>query len=81
MPRQIVIEINGKAVQVAEGTSVAAALLSTGQMVFRSSITGEPRGPICGMGICFECRVTIDGRPECRSCQVPVRAGMMVATT
>jgi len=81
MPKQIVVEINGKDVHVAEGISVAAAILSTGQMAFRSSITGEPRGPICGMGICFECRVTIDGRPQCRSCQVPVRSGMMVATT
>ncbi len=46
--------------------------------VYRRSVSGEPRGPLCGMGICFECRVTIDGREHCRSCQVPAAEGMEV---
>ena len=41
---------------------------------------GEPRGPLCGMGICFECRVTIDGEAHCRSCQTECRNGMDVRT-
>ena len=47
---------------------------------FRRSVSGEPRGPLCGMGICFECRVTINGREHCRSCQIPCEPGMEVRT-
>jgi hypothetical protein len=45
---------------------------------FRRSATGQPRGPLCGMGICYECRLTIDGRPHQKSCQVVLAAGMVV---
>lgn len=75
------ITANGSRVSVREGTTVAAALLDLGMLGFRKSVTGEPRGPVCGMGICFECRVTIDGAPHERSCMVPVRNGMVVKTT
>ncbi len=74
------VVINGRAVEVAEGTSVAAALLGAGIAAFRHSVSGEPRAPICGMGICFECRVTIDGEPQRRSCQVTCRDAMRVET-
>ncbi|HLH05101.1 MAG TPA: (2Fe-2S)-binding protein [Bryobacteraceae bacterium] len=73
--------INGDPVEVAVGTSVAAALLCSGINVFRTSVSGEPRGPVCGMGICFECRVTINGRPNRRSCQVLCEPGMQVNTS
>ena len=69
---------NGTPLRVREGTTVAAALLDLGVLGFRKSVTGEERGPLCGMGICFECRVTIDGAPHERSCMVPVRDGMVV---
>jgi D-hydroxyproline dehydrogenase subunit gamma len=49
-------------------------------MAFRRSVKGDPRGPLCGMGICFECRVTIDGIPHSPSCQTLCRAGMEVRT-
>jgi D-hydroxyproline dehydrogenase subunit gamma len=75
------ITANGARVRVSEGTTVAAALLDLGVLGFRKSVTGEPRGPVCGMGICFECRVTIDGAQHERSCMVPVRNGMVVRTT
>jgi sarcosine oxidase subunit alpha len=48
---------------------------------FRRSTTGEPRAPLCGMGICYECRVTLDGVAHRRACLVPVAAGMVVRTT
>ncbi len=44
-------------------------------VTLRRSATGEPRGPLCGMGTCFECRVTIDGVPHRRSCAEIVRDG------
>jgi len=54
--------------------------MASGVSAFRRSVTGEPRGPLCGMGICFECRVTIDGVPHSRSCQTPCADGMEVRT-
>jgi predicted molibdopterin-dependent oxidoreductase YjgC len=75
------LQINGKTIRVEQGTSVAAAVLIAGETGFRTSVTGEPRGPICGMGICFECRVTIDGIAHARSCQIVCEDGMKVSTT
>jgi sarcosine oxidase subunit alpha len=46
----------------------------------RFSVTGQPRGPLCGMGICMECRATVDGVPHRRTCQVVCAPGMEVVT-
>ncbi|HET9783690.1 MAG TPA: FAD-dependent oxidoreductase [Terriglobales bacterium] len=73
------ISINGQAVEAAAGSTVAAAVAACG-VPTRRSVTGEGRGPLCGMGICFECRVTINGRPHQRSCQIAVAEGMEIAT-
>lgn len=78
--RQIEFTLNGRNVQAEEGMSVAVAVMAVGQTTFRRSVTGEGRGPLCGMGICYECRLTIDGRPHQKSCQIPVAAGMVVTT-
>ena len=80
MSELIQLRVNGRAVSVASGTSVAAAIAQSGGTRFRQSVLGQPRGPLCGMGICMECRVTINGRPHCRSCQVLCTTGMEVAT-
>ncbi|MDE3053514.1 MAG: (2Fe-2S)-binding protein [Gemmatimonadota bacterium] len=80
MSDRIEIAIDGRVCTVAAGTSVAAALLDAGQPAFRASVQGEPRGPLCGMGICFECRVTINGVPHRRACMVTCEHGMSIAT-
>ena len=80
MRSQIAIVVNGRPVAVSAGTTVAAAVLGAGVTTFRRSVRGEPRAPLCGMGICFECRVTIDGVAQSRSCQVLCRDGMVVRT-
>ena len=80
MPRTIDLTVDGRPVTVAEGAMVSAAVALAGIIAYRTSVTGEPRGPLCGMGICFECRVTIGGREHCRSCQVPCEPGMEVRT-
>jgi D-hydroxyproline dehydrogenase subunit gamma len=72
--------VDGVIIDVAEGTTVAAALITAGKNVFRISSSGVGRGPFCGIGICFECRVTIDGKKHARSCQLPCRSGMNVQT-
>jgi D-hydroxyproline dehydrogenase subunit gamma len=79
MPEQIAVKVNGVSVSVSSGTSVAVALLIAGQAC-RTSVTGEPRGPLCGMGICFECRATVNGVAHCRSCQILCEAGMEIST-
>lgn len=80
MADTIRVTVNGARVDVPAGTTVAAAVARAGVNGFRRSVSGEPRGPLCGMGICFECRVTIDGRAHCRSCQVGCVAGMEIRT-
>ncbi|HEY0285884.1 MAG TPA: 2Fe-2S iron-sulfur cluster-binding protein, partial [Pseudomonas sp.] len=55
------LSIDGQTVRVASGTTVAAALMSVGDHCSRTSISGQRRAPLCGMGICQECRVNIDG--------------------
>lgn len=72
------IRVNGNSIEVQEGTSLAAALENAGLTLFRRSVKGEPRGPLCGMGICFECRVAVDGVAHTKACQVQVRDGMEV---
>lgn len=76
----VTIRLDGRSVVVARGTTVASALLGLGVTAFRTSVTGEPRGPLCGMGVCYECRVTIDGRPHERACMTLCRDGMEVST-
>lgn len=80
MPETCRLAVDGARVTVPRGTTVAAAVLSTGASVLRSSVRGEPRGPLCAMGICFECRLTINGRRHARSCQVVCEEGMDVRT-
>lgn len=77
---EITITIDGVSMRVPEGATVAAALLAAGRFAFRRSPGGEPRGPLCGMGVCFECRVTIDGRAHERACQLLCRDHMQVTT-
>jgi sarcosine oxidase subunit alpha len=74
------LRVDGAELRVPPGASLAAALLSGGVTRFRRGIRGEPRAPLCGMGICFECRVTIDGVAHRRACMVEVREGMEVRT-
>jgi sarcosine oxidase subunit alpha len=47
---------------------------------FRRSVSGQPRTPVCGMGVCMECRVTINGQTQSRSCQTLCESGMEVQT-
>lgn len=80
MPETVTVIVNGVSVTMPVGSMVSAAILTAGTTAFRRSVSGEPRGPLCGMGICFECRVTIDGEAHCRSCQTLCTNGMDVRT-
>ena len=74
------VMVDGRQVEVAEDAMVSTAVAIAGVTSFRRSVTGEPRGPLCGMGICLECRLTVNGRAHVRSCQLPCQPGMEVRT-
>ncbi|QGZ63572.1 2Fe-2S iron-sulfur cluster-binding protein [Paraburkholderia acidisoli] len=81
----ITLTVDGARVSVAPGTSVAAAIAIHAisierAAVTRRSVTGAPRGPLCGMGICQECRVTVDGMAHRLACQTLCVDGMQVIT-
>ena len=80
MPEPITLKVNTVSVTMPAGSMVAAAVLQSGVSSFRRSVTGEARGPLCGMGICFECRVTVNGVAHVRSCQTLCEDGMDVRT-
>jgi sarcosine oxidase subunit alpha len=77
---EVLITVDGTAHRVPGDVTVAAALLNLGVTAFRRGLDGAPRGPVCGMGSCYECRVTIDGVAAVRSCLEAVRDGMQVET-
>ncbi len=79
MSDRILVHVNGAAVEIAAGSTAAVAAMIA-QTDCRISATGQPRGPFCGMGICFECRMTINGVPHTRSCQVLAEPGMDIRT-
>lgn len=74
------VTIDGQAVRVPAFTTVAAALVVHGTLTTRRSVTGEPRGALCGMGVCQECRVTIDARAHVLACQTLCRDGLVIET-
>ena len=74
------VTVNGRPVEVAPGTTAAAAVYHAGFAACRISVLGEPRAPVCGMGICFECRATVNGAPQVRTCQVLCEPGMAITT-
>jgi sarcosine oxidase subunit alpha len=74
------VRVNGRALTVPCGTLAAAAIALAGIARFRSSLSEEPRGPLCGMGICMECRATINGRSLCRTCLIACEPGMEIET-
>ncbi len=80
MPETVTLMVNGAPVSVPAGSSIAAAMLQA-RAVCRTSVTGQPRTALCGMGICFECRATVDGAPHRRTCEVTARPGMSVETS
>ena len=71
--------VDGRALHVVEGTTVAAALALAGDGSTRTSVAGQRRAPLCGMGICQECRVTINGRRRL-ACQTLCQNDMHVQT-
>jgi predicted molibdopterin-dependent oxidoreductase YjgC len=78
--RAVKIEVDGELLRAYEGETVAAALLAAGRRIFRRTPSGEPRGVYCGIGVCFDCVMVVNGMPNSRACQTRVSTGMTVRT-
>jgi D-hydroxyproline dehydrogenase subunit gamma len=77
----VALTIDGAPCAARAGDTVAAVLLAAGHLATRTAAVGAaPRGPYCLMGTCFDCLVTIDGRPHQQACLVAVAPGMRVET-
>jgi D-hydroxyproline dehydrogenase subunit gamma len=76
---ELSLMLDGRTVTAYEGETVAAMLLAEGHVATRKTRGGSPRGVYCGMGVCFDCLVVVDGVPNTRACVTWVREGMDVA--
>ncbi|HSB70089.1 MAG TPA: (2Fe-2S)-binding protein [Candidatus Methylomirabilis sp.] len=74
------LPVDGAILVAYEGDTVATAPLTAGRRVFRHAATGEPRGIFCGIGLCYDCLVTVKGVGSVRACVTAVREGMKVTT-
>ena len=79
--KTVTITVDGRSLDVVEGEILAAALWVNGYISLgHNPADGAPRGIYCGIGHCYECRVTVDGFEDVRSCLIPVKDGMRVQT-
>ena len=79
--RSVTVTVDGQPIPAYHGETLAAALLAAGRRTFRHTVPGgHPRGLFCGIGMCFDCLVTVDG-VQIRACVTPVQDGMQVSTT
>lgn len=80
--KPVVVQIDGTSFEGREGDSIATVLLLAGKVGCRRSIvSGEPRGPYCMMGVCFECLVRVDGIDGLQACMIPIRPEMRIETS
>jgi predicted molibdopterin-dependent oxidoreductase YjgC len=78
---RLTFSFDGEPITAFRGESVAAALLAAGHRVLRvTSHQGSPRGIFCGMGVCYDCLMVIDGEPGRRACVTLAEPGMQVET-
>lgn len=75
---KIPFTFDGRPMAARPGQSVAAALTDAGERTFRTTGKGAPRGIFCGMGVCQDCLVTVDGIPNRRACMTAVEPGLAV---
>lgn len=78
MTRPIVFSFEGRSIEAEPGWTIAAALAAAGEHRLRETRSGAARGPFCGMGVCQECLVTVDGLPNRRACMTKARQDMAV---
>ena len=76
----ITFTFNGEELTAREGQSVAAALIANDERITRlTRHGGKPRALFCGIGVCFDCLITIDGQRNQRSCITLLQEGLVIA--
>ena len=78
MPSEFQFLFEGKPIAARNGQSVAAALIAVGERCLRFDEAGNPKGVVCGIGVCWECRCSIDGVPDTRACMTLATPGLVV---
>ncbi len=76
--RAVHLSFEGEVIAAFDGDNVAAALLRVGKLQFRTAAKNDGRGHYCMMGVCFQCLVEIDGKPNQQACQIIIRDGMQI---
>ena len=72
---------DGESINAITGQSVAAALLAANQRALRKTrFNNNDRGVFCGIGVCFDCLVVVDGITNQRACLIEAKPGMKVQT-
>ena len=75
------ITFDGRELPVEDGQTVAAALIAAGHRSWRTTRSGgAPRGAFCGIGVCFDCLATVNGRPNVRACLAAARPGDVITS-
>ena len=75
------VSFDGAPLEALPGQTIAAALWSAGVVSWRSTRgQGRPRGVFCGIGVCFDCLVTVNGVPNQRACLLPAKPGDAITT-
>jgi predicted molibdopterin-dependent oxidoreductase YjgC len=75
---EVRLSIRDEIIVAYEGETIAAALIAAGHRTLRHTPSGSPRGIFCGIGVCYDCLVTVESVGNVRACVTPVRAGMKI---
>jgi hypothetical protein len=78
--RPLWITVDGERIEGIAGQSLAGVLLAAGWSSWRRTASGAPRGVFCGIGVCFDCLITVDGERDVRACRRPASDGAVVLT-
>ncbi|MFF5261216.1 (2Fe-2S)-binding protein [Actinomadura viridis] len=74
------LTVDGEPLEGVAGQTVAGVLLAAGRRAWREAPSGAPRGVFCGIGVCFDCLVTVNGERDVRACRRRARDGDAVTT-
>ncbi|GGK00270.1 proline dehydrogenase [Streptomyces camponoticapitis] len=78
--RPLTITVDGEPLTGIAGQTVAGVLLAAGRPAWRRAPSGAPRGVFCGIGVCFDCLVTVNDERDVRACRRRARDGDAVTT-
>lgn len=78
--REIEVILNGNKIKAFEGETVATMMMAENLVAMRTTTELQLRGVYCGMGVCFDCLVVVDGIANTRACMTWLKPGMNIAT-